>query len=382
MARKPDHSAEHTMSFGDHLEELRRRVFLALAAPIPLAIVVFFFTDTLIEVLLLPLYRALADNNLPQHVQALSPPEVVFTQLKLSLITAMIVSAPWMLWQAWMFISPGLYQHERRFVNLLLPGSAVLTAAGVLLLYYFMLPIMLSVMVSIGANVKVHPPTQPADPRIKAAMQMQQPIQILSAAPASPQPGQKWLVWPDISRGYIAAANADGSIVTLPLHAAPAATISQQFRLSEYINFVLVLALGTAVGFQTPLVVMLLGWVGIATPQWFRQQRRYALFACGVAAAVITPSSDLISMLVMMLPLYLLYELGILLLVLAPASRVAEGRVFSVPRWRWGSERRSGNSRDSSETPARPARSAASPPRTLSAAKRAAEAVDDPEVRP
>lgn len=373
------------MSFGDHLEELRRRVFLAFAAPIPLAIIAVFFTDTLIEVLLLPLYRALGANDLPEHVQALSPPEVVFVQLKLAILVAVIVSAPWILWQAWLFISPGLYQHERRFVNLLVPGSAILTLAGVLLLYYVMLPIMLNVMVSIGANIRIHGPEVHPAASVQAALDLHQPIAVLSEAPAAPSLGEKWLVWPDMSRAYIAAANADGSIGTFPLPASRTATISQQFRLSEYVNFVLVLALGTVIGFQMPLVVMLLGWIGIATPEWFRKQRRYALFACGVASAIITPSSDLISMLVLMLPLYALYELGILLLVLAPASRVAEGKVFSVPRWQWSwrSSRssRSGNGESAASKSTPPAHTEPSPQPSQPAGNAQGDAADSGEDR-
>jgi hypothetical protein len=198
---------------------------------------------------------------------------------------------------------------------------------------------MLNVMVAIGANVKVQGPATSIESHLRAAMDLNRPIEILTEAPAEPTPGQRWVVWPDLSRAYIASASG-GSIAVSPLPASPAATISQQFRLSEYINFVLVLALGTVIGFQTPMVVMLLGWIGFATPEWFRRQRRYALFACGVASAIITPSSDLVSMLVLMLPLYALYELGIVLLVLAPASRVAEGKVFTIPRWRWRGEPR------------------------------------------
>jgi Sec-independent protein secretion pathway component TatC len=386
MAPKPPQPAEHTMSFGDHLEELRRRVFLALAAPIPIAVIAIFFTDTLIEVLLLPLYHALAANNLPEQVQALSPPEIVFVQLKLAILVAVIMSAPWMLWQAWLFVSPGLYHHERRFVNLLVPGSAVLTIAGVLLLYFFMLPIMLNVMVSIGANIRVHGsgPAPPAN--VAAAMEHQQPIMLLSQSPAEPVAGQKWLVWPDMSRAYIAAAAADGSVAAFPLPAARSATISQQFRLSEYIDFVLVLALGTVLGFQMPLVVMLLGWIGIASPEWFRKQRKYALFGCGVASAIITPSGDLISMLVLMLPLYLLYELGIVLLVIAPASRVAEGRVFSVPRWSWTSRKgppSSGNDRPPPAGSAPPAHTEPASHHALPAANSpAAQADPGEELRP
>jgi len=330
------------MSFGDHLEELRKRVFLGLAAPVPLAIIALFFTDTLIEVLLLPLFRAQAANDLPEQVQALSPPEVVFVQLKLSILVALIASAPWIIWQAWLFISPGLYQHEKRFVNLLVPGSVILTISGVALLYYALLPIMLNVMIGIGTNVKVHGSERAIAPRVQQALDLHQPIVIRSEPPPAPAIGDKWLIWPDVSRAYIAVAQDTSgaatapSVAVVPLPASPNATISQQFRLSEYIDFVLILGGGTVVGFQMPLVVMLLGWIGIASPEWFRRQRRYALFGCAAASAIITPSSDIISMLILMLPLYALYELGILLLVFAPAHKVAQGRVFTLPRWRWG----------------------------------------------
>jgi hypothetical protein len=236
---------------------------------------------------------------------------------------------------------------------------------------------MLHVMVSIGANVKVRGSTSPVDPQVEAAMHLGQPIAILSEAPAAPVVGQKWLVWPDIGRAFIAAANADGTVAVHPLPAAPTATISQQFRLSEYINFVLVLAAGTVIGFQMPLVIMLLGWIGVASPQWFRQQRRYAMFACAAAAAIITPSSDLISMLILMLPLYALYELGILLLVIAPASKVAQGRVLSVPRWSW---RRSDNAAPAAKHSREPLQPAGTGARDRSETERADSPADAEEV--
>jgi Sec-independent protein secretion pathway component TatC len=285
----------------------------------------------------------LAASGLPQTVQALSPAEVVLTQIKLCILAAAIFGAPWILYQAWLFISPGLYHHERRFVNLLVPGSAVLTVSGVLLLYYFMMPIMLTVMIGIGANVRLSSAPVEIEPRVQEAMALRQPIMTLSEAPADADLviGYKWKIWPDESRAYIAVAKNGGGVEAAPLPAGSVGTIAQQLRLSEYNNFVLIMTLGTVIGFQLPLVVMLMGWVGLATPEWFRAKRKYAMFFCGVAAAIITPSSDLISMLVMMLPLYLLYELGIVLLVLAPAKKVAEGRVIPLPRWPWKWRRKS-----------------------------------------
>jgi hypothetical protein len=127
-------------------------------------------------------------------------------------------------------------------------------------------------------------------------------------------------------------ADATGAVEILPVPRTSATTIQQMFRLSEYINLVLMLMLAIAIAFQMPLVIVLLGWMGLASPQWLRSKRKYALMICAILAVIITPP-DVISMLIMLVPLYGLYELGIILLRIAPASAVAEGRVFSWRRF-------------------------------------------------
>ena len=97
--------------------------------------------------------------------------------------------------------------------------------------------------------------------------------------------------------------------------------VAQIFRLNSYINFVLLLLLGITVAFQMPLVILLLGWLGVVSPDGLARQRKYALLACALVAAITTPA-DIVSMLMMLIPLYLLYELGIFLLRVLPASRV------------------------------------------------------------
>jgi sec-independent protein translocase protein TatC len=112
-----------TMSFGDHLEELRRRLILALIAPLPLSIIAFFFSARLIEVLLEPLFRVLAYHNLPQQVQALSPPEMLLAQLKLSIIFGLVASSPWIPYGFWMVRPDGVYQRAVVSFSMLLPGN-------------------------------------------------------------------------------------------------------------------------------------------------------------------------------------------------------------------------------------------------------------------
>lgn len=85
-----------------------------------------------------------------------------------------------------------------------------------------------------------------------------------------------------------------------------------------YIKLVLMLALAFAVAFQLPLVIWTLGKVGIFDHQQLRGARKYALFGCVVVAAILTPTADPVSLALLAVPLYGLYELGILLVRMTP----------------------------------------------------------------
>ena len=332
MPADQDHPDHYAMSFGDHLDELRRRIFLALAVPLPLAIGAFMVTNPLIAWLYKPLDRILTHLDLPRGLQALGPAEFLGMKLKLSIIAALVVSTPWIFWQAWLFVRPGLYGHERRFVHLLVPGSAVLTAAGVVLLYYVMLPLMLQVLIHFGSSIRLPGPDVMADPRVQAILEAEPEVPLRLVAPREPDVGDVWAQWPDLAV-YVAVPDDEiGGVEVLRLPRSLGDMISQEFRLTTYLNFVLILMLGMVIAFQLPLVILLLGWLGLITPTELRRRRKYALFICAAVAAIITPA-DAISMFLMLIPLYGLYELSILLLIFAPASAVAEGRVWRWRRW-------------------------------------------------
>jgi Sec-independent protein secretion pathway component TatC len=332
------------MSFGDHLEELRRRVFLALAVPLPLAIVLFFVSDPIIVRLYVPLDSVLEAFDLPRRLQSLGPAEVLGIKIKLSLILAAVLSAPWIVWQTWKFVQPGLYGHEQRFVRFLIPGSAILTLTGLGLMYFVMLPLMLQVLVLFGASLSVGAAGDAQDPRVAEILAGEPALELRLEDPKAPQPGDVWLRWPQMELFVAVEApppepdpDDPGGSPPPTLNPAPVeiiripqwrdSMIAQEFRLTTYINFVLLLLLGIVIAFQMPLVILLMGWLGLVTADGLRSKRKYAIFVCALVAAVITPA-DALSMLMMLVPLVALFELSIVLLVFAPASAVAEGTVL------------------------------------------------------
>ena len=315
------------MSFGDHLEELRRRLLYAILPALPLFIVGFIFGGELLKVLILPAQRALQSNGLNITLQVLTPPEIIMTELKLSAIASLVATAPWLLYQAWLFIAPGLYQRERRFVYFLIPGSAILTVCGVALLYFVMLPLMLHVLINFGTRINLAPSLDEVTAQVLEDVAGQE-IPNFPVAPEEPEVGAVWIIQPE-GNMYAAVPNGADKVRVVHIPAGFSGRITQSYRVSWVVNFTLVLLAGIVIAFQMPLVIVLLGWMDLASAEWLRKQRKYALLVCAGVSAMITPA-DVASMLMMLVPLYGLYELGIILLILAPAKKVAEGDVFKL----------------------------------------------------
>lgn len=322
---RPPHEGA-TMSLGDHLEELRKRLLWGLAVPIPVAVLAFIWAEPIRETLCRPAIHALGVHNLPTQLQVLNPIETLGADLKIALVTALVLGAPWILLQAWKFVEPGLYAHERRFVRLLLPMSAALTVSGLALLHFVLMPTMLEVLVGMStvAPQRLQALEVPAGSPPPAGLAT---VPMLETTPAQPAPGQMWLT-PD-HRLTVAVPDGAGTVQLLSVPLVQDSRLAQQFRLSEYLDFTLDFALGIAIAFQTPLVVLLLGWLGVLTPGSLGKFRRYALFLAVVVAAIVTPGGDPFSLVVLTVPIYGLYELGIILLRLAPPSAVARGQVLS-----------------------------------------------------
>ncbi|MFN9968389.1 MAG: twin-arginine translocase subunit TatC, partial [Phycisphaerae bacterium] len=156
--RGPD-APQKVMSLGDHLDELRTRVIHALWGIAILFFGSLYFGPTVLNWLIKPVQAALRAEGLPATMLATGMFETFFTYLKISTVASVALGFPWILWQLWKFVAPGLYRHERRFVTMLLPMSLMLTILSSLFLYFFVLPVMLHFFVHFGTTVS---PTQAA----------------------------------------------------------------------------------------------------------------------------------------------------------------------------------------------------------------------------
>lgn len=313
-ARAP--SDPNAMTFGEHLEDLRKRVAMALMGLVPIAVVALVVGVPVLEFLMRPVLEELRDRGLPANLMSAAPGEAFGAYLWVALGITIVVGAPWVFYQLWMFIAPGLLRTERRLAYFLLPFSGLLTASGLTLLWVYMLPLVLAFFIGFGSEIGRQVPSvaAPTEGVVFPA------LPVLAADPPSPGLGEAWINTDLMQmRVCVEVAGDTRRIVGSPLTAAPG--IIQQYRVTEYIRLLLSLSIAFIAGFQTPIVVLLLGWAGIIEADGLAKHRRMAIMVCAVAGSVLTPS-DPISLFFLAVPLYLLFELGVVLLRWLPPSRV------------------------------------------------------------
>ena len=303
------------MSLGDHLEDLRKRLFFGLVGPILFAIGLMFVAHRIVSFLCVPLLVAM--KKVGQTPQVVMPQvgDAFGIYLRVALIGGIILGIPWLLWHLWQFIAPGLYPHERKYVVALMPGSAVLATVGVVFMYYVMLPFTLWFLVGFASifpfpDLSETPVTRfiPGQ-EIAAPAEGETPTLILPQLQTDPPDPAEGQVWLNVTRNQISVF-LNGVIRRVPL--ASTGLVTPQLHISEYISFVMWMALAFAVAFQLPLVMLALGFTGLVTYAGMASARKYALLGGFATGALLTPP-DIFSQMAMAIPLYLLYEFGLLL---------------------------------------------------------------------
>jgi sec-independent protein translocase protein TatC len=142
-----------SMSILQHLDELRKRIIHSIAAVGICFLALWYKADTLLELMSWPIKDALAKNHLPTLLNYTSPTDPFNIKLKLGLIAGVFVACPYLLYQVWMFISPGLYRHEKRFILPFLVMSVGLFVGGGYFGYRVVFPVALEFLIQQGAGM-------------------------------------------------------------------------------------------------------------------------------------------------------------------------------------------------------------------------------------
>ncbi|HWP36380.1 MAG TPA: twin-arginine translocase subunit TatC [Gemmatimonadales bacterium] len=226
------------MPFLDHLEELRWRILWSLLALVIGTVIGFYLVQRydVLGLLKRPIAGLLPDGKL----FVTRPADAFIITLKLAVVVGGVLAAPVVAWQAWKFLSPALYEREKRFVVPTLTAGFVLFVAGGLMAYLWVLPAALRILFSF----------------------QREDLEFIITA-------------------------------------------------SEYFNFASLFILAFGIVFELPLVIVLLAAFGLVNPATFARQRPIALVIGAVVAALLTPP-DVFSMTMMLVPMIVLYEGGIL----------------------------------------------------------------------
>ena len=237
MSEEPEEKlAEGTLI--SHLLELRDRLIKALIGVGIAFVPCMFYSNDIFSYVSEPLQAKLPAGT---HLIATSVMSPFTTPFKLSFCVAAVLAMPWIIYQLWAFVAPGLYRHEKRFAVPLLISAIVLFYVGVVFAYFFVFPVMFS---------------------------------------------------------FFASTTPKG--------------VSMMTDITSYLDFVLVMFLAFCAAFEVPVAVVLLVLTGIVKLEKLKENRGYVLLGVFIVAALFTPP-DAVSQSIMAIPMYLLYEGGMIM---------------------------------------------------------------------
>jgi sec-independent protein translocase protein TatC len=250
--KKKDNLINSTMSLGEHIEELRIRLLYALAGLAVCSVAGFYFGFKVIHFMEDPYLAVMGEEA---RMQALGPADGFLSYVKISLITGLVISSPWVFYHIWMFVAAGLYQHEKRYVRYAVPFSAVLFITGSLFFIIVVAPLTLGFLVKMNDFLDLN------------------------------------------------------SIYSFPL----------------YISFMTHLMLVFGIAFQTPTAIFFLNKTGLVSIKALSKSRKYVLLVIVIVAAMATPP-DVVSQVALAIPLYFLFELGILLCYISERRKASQNK--------------------------------------------------------
>ncbi|MBI3901391.1 MAG: twin-arginine translocase subunit TatC [Nitrosomonadales bacterium] len=224
-------------SFIAHLIELRTRLLHSIVALLLVFVCLFPFAGQLYSLLAQPLLAKLPKGGQMIATDVTTP---FFVPLKVAMMAAFLIALPYILYQIWRFVAPGLYAHEKKYVAPLIAASMMLFFCGMAFAYFVVFPVVF---------------------------------------------------------GFITASAPQGVAVMTDI--------------DKYLSFVLSMFVAFGMTFQVPVAVVVLVRMGVVTTAKLKEIRPYMIVGAFVVGAIFTPP-DVVSQFMLAMPLWLLYEAGII----------------------------------------------------------------------
>jgi sec-independent protein translocase protein TatC len=299
------HPDDFRMTIGEHLEELRHRIILAMAGVVVGIVFCTPIAKPLMAIICRPLVAALQANHLNPQLFADDTTEVFMAWIEVTLIAASCLAGPWLIYQLWQFIATGLYPQERKSITRYVPLAVALLLTGMAFVYFIVLPLTMRFFVAFTNSIPLDLPTIVA-PNLTTTSPNSF-IQVVTSDPPNPVPGQTWL---NISQDRV-KIDVGGSVRTILFGGE--SLMTPHFKLGDYLDLVFRLLITFGLCFQLPLVVMAVARLGIVDISQLKAWRRQVYFGMTVLAALVSPGDVVTATLALLVPLVLLYEFGILL---------------------------------------------------------------------
>lgn len=234
------------MTFWDHLDVLRSSLIRMGVAVVVFAVAAFMMKETLFSVVLAPrssdfvTYRLLGVEEFSLHLMNTGLTEQFMIHMRTALYAGLLLASPYILYELFRFVSPGLYQNERRYAVWIVGAAYVMFLVGTLVNYFVVFPLT---------------------------------VRFLGTYQVSPD-------------------------------------VANMLTIQSYVDTLLGMSLVMGVVFELPVVCAMLGRMGLINAQMMTGYRRHAIVAILVVAAIITPTTDVFTLFVVALPIYLLYEVS------------------------------------------------------------------------
>ena len=238
-----------TMTFWDHLDELRSVIIRVLVVTGLAAVVAFCLKDELFAIVLAPrssdfiTYRLMGVEPFSVHLMNTGLTEQFMIHMKTAMYAGVLVASPYIIYMLFRFVSPALYDNEKRYATLLCGSGYVMFILGTAINYFLIFPLT---------------------------------VKFLGTYQVSPD-------------------------------------VANMLTLQSYMDTLLMMSLVMGIIFELPVVSWILGRMGLVNAQMMQSMRRHAIVAILVVAAIITPTTDAFTLLVVALPIWLLYEISIVI---------------------------------------------------------------------